>query len=295
MKDPIFRGAATALVTPFDRRGQVDYDGLELLIDRQIALGCGGLVLCATTGEGATLTDREYSDVLECAAARVRQRTPLLAGAGSNDTRRALHRCLEARRLGCDGLLLVTPYYNKATQSGLVEHYTYLADRAGLPVLVYNVPARTGVAISPETYALLARHPRIYGVKEAGGDFSAMLKTRALCPPDFALYSGNDDHTLPVLALGGLGVISTVGNLVPREMSDLCTRWENGDRAGALTLQTRLQPLIEAVFRAVNPVPLKAALMLMGLCGERLRLPLTPLDEGLRPGLRAALEGFGLL
>lgn len=295
MKTPLFRGATTALATPFDARGQVDFDALERLIDRQLALGCGGLVLCATTGEGATLSDREYSDILACAAARAGGRVPLLAGAGANDTRAALRRCLEARRRGCDGALVVTPYYNKTTQPGLIAHYTALADGAGLPLLLYDVPSRTGMRIAPETCAALAAHPLICGIKEAGGDFSAIAKTRALCPPDFALYSGNDDQTLPILALGGLGVISTAGNLIPREMSDLCTRWENGDRDGALAMQLRVRPLCEALFTAVNPVPLKAALAMLGLCGDRLRLPLVPLEDGLRPALAAALRGAGLL
>lgn len=295
MKTPIFRGAMTALTTPFDDMGRVDYNAFENLIDRQLALGCDGLAICATTGEGATLESREFSDLLECAVARVGGRVPLVAGAGGNDTRRALALCLEARRLGADGLLLVTPYYNKTTQRGLIEHYSYLADRAGLPVLLYNVPSRTGMRIAPETCAALAQHPMIYGIKEAGGDFSAMVKMKALCPQDFSLYSGNDDHVLPILALGGLGVISTVSNLIPREMSDLCTRYENGDRTGAIEMQTRVKPLIDAVFCAVNPIPLKAALEDLGLCEGTLRLPLFPLDGTLREGLRTALKDFGLL
>lgn len=295
MKTPIFRGAATAMVTPFDRHGRLDFDTLELLIDRQLTLGINALVMAATTGEGATLSDREYSDLLECAVARTDGRVPVLAGAGSLDTRSALTRCLEARRLGCDGLLVVTPYYNKTTQHGLIEHYTYLADRAEMPMLLYNVPSRTGLSISPETCAALARHPMIVGIKEAGGDLSSIVHARALCPPDFCLYSGSDDQTLALLALGGSGVISTVANLMPRETCDLCTRWETGDHAGALEMQLRLKPLTDALFCAVNPIPLKAALEELGLCGGTLRLPLTPLDDGLRPALSAALGRAGLL
>lgn len=295
MKTPIFRGAMTALATPFDDMGRVDFQAFEQLIDRQLALQCDGLAVCATTGEGSTLEGREFSDLVECAVTRVDGRVPVVAGAGGNDTRRALALCLEARRLGADGLLLVTPYYNKTTQRGLIEHYSYLADRAGLPVLLYNVPSRTGMRIEPETCAALSQHPMIYGIKEAGGDFSAMVKMKALCQPDFALYSGNDDHVLPILALGGLGVISTVGNLIPREMSDLCTRWQNGDHNGALALQTRIKPLIDAVFCAVNPIPLKAALEDLGLCSGTLRLPLYPLDAALREKVRGALKDFGLL
>ncbi|MEA5040202.1 MAG: 4-hydroxy-tetrahydrodipicolinate synthase [Clostridiaceae bacterium] len=295
MKTPVFRGAMTALATPFDPAGRVDYTAYEKLIDRQLALGCGGLAVCATTGEGSTLEEREFSDLVECAVSRVGRRVPVAVGAGGNNTRHALALCLEARRLGADALLLVTPYYNKTTQYGLIEHYTYLADRSGLPILLYNVPSRTGMRIEPETCAVLAQHPMICGIKEAGGDFSSMVKMKALCPPEFALYSGNDDQVLPILALGGLGVISTVGNLIPREMSDLCTRWENGDHAGALALQTQIKPLVDALFCAVNPVPLKAALEDLGLCCGTLRLPLCPLDGTQREKLRAALRDYGLL
>lgn len=295
MKQPIFKGSATALVTPFSSEGELDLEALGRLIDWQLEQGTDALVVCATTGECATLSDREWETVVAFSVERAGDRIPVIAGAGRNDTRHTVWLCRQAKKQGARALLTVTPYYNKTTQQGLVEHFTTVADEAELPILLYHVPSRTGMRFQAETYAQLAHHPRIYGVKEASGDFGLILKTRACCPEDFALYSGNDDQIVPILALGGLGVISTMANVVPGESHELCARWFSGDREGAAALQLRLQPLIQALFREVNPIPVKAALELMGKCGGRLRQPLTRIGEAAGEELRAALLELNLI
>lgn len=295
MKQPIFKGSATALVTPFSPEGELDLAALGRLIDWQLEQGTDGLVVCATTGECATLSDHEWETVVAFAAERAGSWIPVIAGAGRNDTRHTVWLCRQARKLGARALLTVTPYYNKTTQQGLTEHFTTVADETELPILLYNVPSRTGMSFQAETYARLAGHPNIYGVKEASGDFGLILKTRACCPADFALYSGNDDQIVPMLALGGLGVISTMANVVPQETHTLCTRWFTGDREGAAAMQLRLQPLIQALFREINPIPVKAALELMGKCGGRLRQPLTRIGAAAETELRAALRELELI
>ncbi len=295
MKQPIFKGSATALVTPFSPEGELDQAALGRLIDWQLEQGTDGLVVCATTGECATLSDHEWETVVAFAVERVEGRIPVIAGAGRNDTRHTVWLCRQARKLGARSVLTVTPYYNKTTQQGLLEHFTTVADEADLPILLYNVPSRTGMSFQAETYARLARHPNIYGVKEASGDFGLILKTRALCPADFALYSGNDDQIVPILSLGGLGVISTMANVIPRETHELCACWFSGDRGGAAVMQLRLQPLIQALFQEVNPIPVKAALELMGKCSGRLRQPLTRIGVAAETELRAALRELELI
>ncbi len=279
MKRPIFTGSAAALVTPFTAEGELDLTALGKLIDRQLENHTDALVVCATTGECATLTDREWETVLAFALHRVEGKIPVIAGAGRNDTRHTVYLCKQAKKLGAQGALLVTPYYNKTTQAGLICHFETVADSVDLPLLLYNVPSRTGMTFKAETYARLAAHPNIYGTKEASGDFSLMLKTRALCPPDFALYSGNDDHIVPILSLGGLGVISTMANVIPKETHEICALWTAGDRTNAAALQLKYQPLIEALFREVNPIPVKAALEVMDKCGSYVRQPLTAIGE----------------
>ena len=274
MKRPIFTGSATALVTPFDNSGELDLNALGSLIDWQVEEATDALVVCATTGECATLSDREWEQVVDYTLTRVNGRVPVIAGVGRNDTRHTAFLCKAARKLGAQGVLAVTPYYNKTTQAGLLRHYTVAADSADIPMLLYNVPSRTGMSVTAETYSLLAEHPNIYGVKEASGDFSLILKTRALCPEDFAIYSGNDDQIVPILALGGIGVISTMANVIPKESHEICALWREGKRAEAAALQISCQPLIEALFREVNPIPVKAALAMMGKCGGYLRQPL---------------------
>lgn len=294
MKTPIFKGSATALVTPFDRQGELDEPALLALIDWQLRCGTDALVVCATTGECATLSDREWSRVVSLAVERAAGRVPVIAGTGRNDTIHALRLGQEAKALGADAVLTVTPYYNKTTQQGLLRHYLFLAEGVELPMLLYNVPSRTGMSFRAETYAALAEHPNIYGVKEASGDFGLILRTRALCPEDFALYSGNDDQIVPILALGGLGVISTAANVVPAELHALCDSFFRGDLPEARAIQLRLQPLIQALFLEVNPIPVKAALAAMGRMEETVRMPLTTLGPAARRALEQALDELSL-
>lgn len=294
MKTPIFKGSAAALVTPFDRQGELDEPALLALIDWQLRCGTDALVVCATTGECATLSDREWSRVVSLAVERAAGRIPVIAGTGRNDTIHALRLGQEAKALGADAVLTVTPYYNKTTQQGLLRHYLFLAEGVELPMLLYNVPSRTGMSFRAETYAALAEHPNIYGVKEASGDFGLILRTRALCPEDFALYSGNDDQVVPILALGGLGVISTAANVVPAEVHALCDSFFRGDLPEARAIQLRLQPLIQALFLEVNPIPVKAALAAMGRMEETVRMPLTTLGPAARRALEQAMDELSL-
>lgn len=295
MKTPIFTGSAVALITPFDRQGAVDIPALRRLIAWQIEAGTQALVLCATTGECATLSDREWACVLSAALEETGGRVPIIAGTGRNDTMHSLRLCRQAGQLGVQGVLTVTPYYNKTTQQGLIRHFTYLAEHGDVPMLLYNVPSRTGMTIQAETYAALAEHPNIYGVKEASGDFGLMLKLRRLCPPDFALYSGNDDQIVPIIALGGLGVISTMANVVPAETQSICQRMQEGNLKGAAEEQLRLQPLIEALFAEVNPIPVKAALARMGRAEGTLRLPLIDIGDAAAARLESVLRTLSLV
>lgn len=275
MKTPVFRGCATAMITPFTSTGELALDRLTQQIERQIENGTDALVVCATTGECATLQDREWELVVSHAVEHTAGRIPVIAGVGRNDTRHTVWLNKRAKTLGVQGVLAVTPYYNKTSQSGLVRHFETVADSADIPMILYNVPSRTGMSFTAESYRLLSKHPNIYGTKEASGDFGLILKTIRLCNEDFAIYSGNDDQIVPILALGGLGVISTMGNVVPRETHLICKLWQEGNREEAAGLLIRLQPFIEALFREVNPIPVKAALREMGLDSGYLRQPLT--------------------
>ena len=295
MKQPVFRGSAAAMITPFDREGEVDLQTLGRQVERQIAAGTAALVMGATTGECATLSDIEWERILDHTVQQVCGRVPVLAGVGRNDTRHTVLLCKRAKSLGAQGTLAVTPYYNKTTQAGLIRHYEAAADAAELPMILYNVPSRTGMSISAETYAELAKHPNIAGTKEASGDFSLMLKIKALCPTDFALYSGNDDHILSVLALDGMGVISTMANVIPVQTQMICDLWQKNDRKGALQLQIQCQNLIQALFREVNPIPVKTAMAMLGLDSGYVRQPLTDIGESAREELRRAMEAYGLL
>lgn len=295
MKKPIFRGSAAAMITPFDRAGELDLQALEKHIDRQLAAGTSALVMCATTGECATLSDGEWERVVSFAIERVAGRIPVLAGVGRNDTRHTAVLCRRAKVLGAQGTLAVTPYYNKTTQVGLIRHFETAADSADLPMILYNVPSRTGMSIEAETYEELSAHPNIFGTKEASGDFSLMLKLRAICPKDFALYSGNDDQIVPILSLGGTGVISTMANVIPLETQRICDLWQQGACADALEAQIRCQKLIQALFREVNPIPVKAAMEMLGLDSGYVRQPLTEIGEKARGELRKALHGLDLI
>ena len=288
-KKPLFRGAATALVTPF-RDGSPDFEALGRLIERQIEAGIDALVVTGTTGEAATLSDRERRDVLRFSAATVKGRVPLIAGTGSPSTHTAVRLSCEAAAAGADGLLVVTPYYNKPTPPGLVAHYREIARAAEKPVLVYHVPSRTGTHLSPEDYAALAAIPGIAGIKEAGAPTADVARTLSLLSRRIPLYAGNDAETLSHMAMGAEGVVSVVSNLFPREVAELCRlldggKWEEGRR-----LFFRLLPFATLLFSESNPIPVKAALSLMGLCSAEVRLPLTEATEMTKRALQRALD-----
>ena len=278
MKAPVFEGVATALITPLNENG-IDYNAFARLIDWQINEGVNALVVCGTTGESSTLTDKEHKSAIEFAVNEVGGRIPVIAGTGSNDTAYALELTDFSCKAGVDGVLVVTPYYNKATQNGLFKMFTEIADRAAAPVILYNVPSRTGVNIAPETVARLSKHPNISGIKEAGGNISAVAEIAALCGDDINIYSGNDDQTVPIMSLGGKGCISVLSNLLPHNTAQMCKKLLAGDTKGALDLQLKYLPLIKALFCEVNPIPVKAAMAAMGYCENYLRLPLTPMEE----------------
>lgn len=290
---PIFRGAATALITPLDERG-IDFDRLGRLIDWQIDEGIDALVICGTTGEASTLTDKEHRNAIAYAVERTNGRVPVIAGTGSNDTAYAIELTRFACEAGADACLVVTPYYNKATQNGLVAMYSAIADASTKPLILYNVPSRTGTAIQPATYVKLAQHPNIAAVKEANGNISAIVETKALAGDQLDIYSGNDDEIVPILSMGGLGVISVLSNLLPKETSRLCHKFFEGDVAGAAAMQCQYLKLIRALFSEVNPIPVKAAMAAMGFCEDYLRLPLTPMENAHRQVLLDEMRRQGI-
>ena len=295
MKETIFTGSGVAIVTPMREDRSIDYEELGRLIDFQLDNGTDALIICGTTGESSTMTDEEHVECIAYAVKRVAGRVPVIAGAGSNDTAYAIWVSKEAEAAGADALLQVTPYYNKATQKGLVAHFTAIADATTLPIILYNVPSRTGVNIKPETYLELSRHPRIVAAKEASGDLSAAARTARLCGDALTLYSGYDVQVLPIPSLGGKGGISELANVAPRETHEMVAAYLAGETAKATALQLKYIPLIEALFSEVNPIPVKEALNLMGFhCGP-CRLPLTPMEEKNREKLAAALKDAGLL
>ena len=293
MSKTIFTGAATALITPLTADG-VDYEALGRLIDWQIDSGIDALVICGTTGEGSTLTDEEHRQVLRYSLERAAGRVPMIAGTGSNDTAYAIELTKYACQIGYDAMLVVTPYYNKATQKGLIATFTAIADASTKPLILYNVPSRTGVSIEPATYAALADHPNIQAIKEANGNISKIVETVALVGNKLDIYSGNDDQIVPVLACGGKGVISVLSNLLPGQTSLLCRRFLSGDVAGAMAMQTKYLNLINALFCEVNPIPVKAAMAAMGYCENYLRLPLTPMEEDNRQKLLQYMRQAGI-
>jgi len=289
----IFQGVATALVTPLNEKG-VDYPALERLINWQIDQGINALVICGTTGEGSTLTDEEHRKVLKFSLDVAAGRVPMIAGTGSNDAAYSIELTRFACEIGYDGMLLVTPYYNKTTQNGLVAFYTAIADASTKPVILYNVPSRTGVNIEPATYAKLADHPRICAIKEANGNLSKIVETMALVGNKLDLYSGNDDQVVPMMACGGKGVISVLSNVIPKETVEMCDKYFAGDVAGAMELQKKYLPLINALFCEVNPIPAKAAMAALGFCDNYLRLPLVPMEEAHRQVLLQCMRDLGL-
>ncbi|MCQ2432428.1 MAG: 4-hydroxy-tetrahydrodipicolinate synthase [Clostridia bacterium] len=292
-KQHIFTGAATALITPLTPDG-VDYPAFGRLIDWQIENGIDALVIAGTTGEGSTLSDEEHREVLRYAVERAAGRVPMIAGTGSNDTAYAIDMTKYACELGYDAMLVVTPYYNKATQKGLIQMYKAIADASTKPLILYNVPSRTGVSIEPATYAALADHPMIAAIKEANGNISKIAETVALVGDKLDIYSGNDDQIIPILSLGGMGVISVLSNLLPGETSAMCKKFMEGDVAGARKMQLDYLQLINALFCEVNPIPVKAAMNAMGFCSEDIRLPLTPMEDAHRENLLALMRKAGL-
>ncbi len=278
MKKTIFTGAGTAIVTPF-KNGAIDYEAYTRLVEWQITEGISAIIVAGTTGEGSTLTDAEHKEIIKYTVELVKGRVPVVAGTGSNDTAYAIELSKYAEEVGADGLLLVTPYYNKATQKGLIASFTAVADAVNIPIILYNVPSRTGCNLLPETAAILAEHPNIVGIKEASGNLSQIAKLASLTKGKLDIYSGNDDQIVPVLSLGGKGVISVLSNLLPKETDKICKDYINGNHAEALEAQLKYLPLIDALFSEVNPIPVKAAMAAMGYGENSLRLPLTPMED----------------
>lgn len=291
----IFTGSGVAIVTPFKEDGSIDYDKLDQLIDYHCANGTDSIIICGTTGESATMTEEEHLECVKFTVERAKGRIPVIAGTGSNCTRTAVDLSKEAAGYGADGLLLVTPYYNKATQAGLIAHYTAVAKEAKAPIIMYSVASRTGCNIEPATVAALVKNvDNIVGVKEASGNISQVAKIMALTDGNIDLYSGNDDQIVPLLSLGGKGVISVAANVIPQETHDICAKFFAGDIAGSAALQLKALPLIEQLFCEVNPIPVKKAMKLMGMdCGP-LRLPLTELTPEHEKSLAQAMETFGV-
>ena len=294
MKQALFTGSGVAIVTPFNQE-TVDLSALGCLLDFQLENKTDAIIVCGTTGEASTMTYRERMKTIEFCVEHIAGRIPVIAGSGSNSTEVAISLSRDAERAGADGLLVVTPYYNKANQPGLIRHYQVIADSVAIPVVLYNVPSRTGVAISPESYAELSKHPNIIGTKEASGNLSSLQKTRNLCPEDFYIWSGNDDETVPICALGGIGVISVAANIFPAAMHRLTQLCLQNDFKAAGALQLELKPLCDALFCDVNPIPVKTALNLMGRNAGALRLPLYETSESNLAYIRQTLKDYNLL
>ncbi|MBO5321216.1 MAG: 4-hydroxy-tetrahydrodipicolinate synthase [Clostridia bacterium] len=293
MKTPIFEGMATAIITPTNENG-IDFEAFGKLLDWQINEGIDAVVVCGTTGEGSTLTDAEHKEAISFAVRHIAGRVPVIAGTGSNDTSYALELTEYACSVGVDGVLVVTPYYNKATQNGLVKMFTAIADVSTVPVILYNVPSRTGVNIKPATVLELSKHPMINAIKEASGDISQVAEIAHLCGDNIVIYSGNDDQVVPIMSLGGKGCISVLSNLLPKESSEMCRAFEEGDVKKACEMQLKYLPLVNALFSEVNPIPVKAAMAKMGFCEDYLRLPLTPMEDAAREVLYKEMKNVGI-
>ncbi len=293
MKKPVFTGSAVAIVTPFTD-DFIDFDKLGELVDYQIENGTSAIVVCGTTGEASTQSIPEHLAAVEYVIKKTAGRVPVIAGTGSNDTAHALMMSQNAEKSGADALLLVTPYYNKTTQHGLIRHFNHVADRVNIPIILYNVPSRTGMSFTAETYRELAKHPNINGVKEASGNFTLACHTRAVCPEDFYIWSGNDDQVVPLMSLGALGVISVAANIIPRQMADMTGAYLSGDVKTAASLQTKYFDLCDKLFIEVNPVPVKTAMNLLGWQVGPLRMPLTDMLPSNVEKLKKALTEAGL-
>lgn len=295
MRTPVFSGACPALVTPFEQNGAINYDAFGALIDAQIAAGVDAVCVCGTTGESATMSIREHIAAVEFCVKRVNHRVKVIAGTGSNDTSAAVYLTQHAQDSGADAALLVTPYYNKASQTGLIKHYEYIADRVDIPMILYNVPSRTGVSFTAETYKTLSMNPKINGVKEASGNFSLLAHTRFLCGDDFYIWSGNDDQVVPMMALGAKGVISVASNIIPEVMVKMTHLCLDNDFQAASHLQIEYMDLIDALFVEVNPIPIKAAMNLLGMDAGTLRLPLCDISDKNLEVLRESMKRMGLI
>ena len=291
----IFKGAAVAIITPFQENREINYPKLAEIIDDQIAHHTDAIVICGTTGESSTLTHEEHLEAIRITVEHVAGRVPVIAGTGSNCTETAIYLSTEAEKYGADALLVVTPYYNKATQKGLIAHYTAIAESVNLPIIMYNVPSRTGCNIQPETAAYLAKNVKnIAGIKEASGNISQIAKLMQLAEGQIELYSGNDDQVVPIMALGGLGVISVLSNVAPQQTHDMVAKFLEGDVAGSREIQLKALPLIDALFCEVNPIPVKAAMNMMGWEAGPLRMPLTEMEPQNQERLRKAMIDFGI-
>ena len=294
MKKTIFTGSGVAIVTPYCGEG-INFPVLAQLIDFQIDNGTDAIIICGTTGEASTMSDEEHVEAIRFAVKHTAGRVPVVAGTGSNDTAYCLLLSQEAKAVGADALLLVTPYYNKTTQSGLIQHFFYIADRVDLPIILYNVPSRTGMSIKPSTYLELSKHKNIVATKEACGNISEIIETVALCGGELTLYSGNDDQIVPLMSLGGKGVISVLANIVPKEVHDICAMYLNGNIGESLKMQLKLLKLTNNLFTEVNPIPVKTALTLMRYDVGPLRMPLFPMEGENLLKLKDSMEELGLI
>ncbi|MBQ3405235.1 MAG: 4-hydroxy-tetrahydrodipicolinate synthase [Oscillospiraceae bacterium] len=294
MKTPIFTGAGTAIVTPY-RGGGVDLDKFGELIDFQYAGGVSAIIIGGTTGEAPTLGEKEFAELVGYGVRRINSRMKAVVGIGGNNTHEALYKARIARSLGADAVLMSTPYYNRTNQSGLIKHFSYVADRADIPMILYNIPGRTTIGIALDTYRELSAHPNINGVKEASGEFTLIPRMMAMCGDELCVWSGNDDQTIPMMALGAVGVISVASNIVPSAVSEMCTRCLEGDYKGARDLYYTYAELFAKLFIEVNPIPVKSAMKLMGMDVGELRLPLWEMDEKNLRLLKTAMSGVGLI
>lgn len=295
MKNTVFTGAGVAIVTPMFPDGSIDFEGLGENIEYQIANGTDAIIICGTTGESATMTDEEHVECIRYCIEKVNKRVPVIAGTGSNDTKYAVDLSKEAERLGADALLVVTPYYNKTSQRGLIAHFTAIADSVNIPIILYNVPSRTGVNITLDTYAVLAKHKNIVAVKEASGNISAIAKIIERCGDDLDVYSGNDDQIVPIMSLGGKGVISVLSNVLPRETHQIAQYCLDNDFASAAALQLKYLDLANNLFIDVNPIPVKEAMNILGMKSGECRLPLVKMEQSKIDALTASLKNAGLI
>ena len=291
----LFTGCGVAIATPFKADGSVDFEAYRNLINWQIEQGIDAIITCGTSGEASTLDDDEHVETIRFCVEVAAGRVPVIGGAGSNDTRHGINLAKRIEATGVDGLLLVTPYYNKCSQQGLIEHYTATADAVSIPCILYSVPGRTGVNIAPATAAELAKHPNIVGIKEASGNIAQVVKLAKLADGCIDIYSGNDDQVVPLLSLGGKGVISVTANIAPRDVHDMVKKFMDGDVKESLDIQLKMIDLCEALFCEVNPIPVKKAVELMGLCGGTMRMPLTEMEPAHVEKLKAAMTAYGIL